>query len=436
MGALLAAAALAGAAGAAIFPIYVESSSLLYKFGADRRLLLAAHSLGLLGGYLLLIQLIAGARLKSLDRIFGLNNLFRFHRCNGLAIACLVTVHPVLIFISDDRVFIPLQLRYWPEFVGLLMLLSIVVTAVLSQWRKRFKLPFHRWWPVHRNAAIFILAAYWVHLHFVNETFRQGFAAVVFWTGAGLCALILLWARARPLLNGRHPFSVVKVKAAGKDALRLVVEPTKRNLPAYAPGQFGFIRPCSGRVAREEHPFTIASTPTRTDAFEFFVRTTGDWTATLDRLQPGDVLAVDGPFGLFSHVTLPAGSEIVMVAGGIGITPMLSMLRFMADRNDQRKVTLIWSNRTRAHILGRDEFRKLSERLTNFKIFHILTRENTASGQKRRLDRSQLAELLSDCSRRSAVFVCGPRQMMKTVSRALASLGFQRRRIFSERFGL
>jgi ferredoxin-NADP reductase len=180
----------------------------------------------------------------------------------------------------------------------------------------------------------------------------------------------------------------------------------------------------------------LTSTPTRTSCLQFIVRTTGDWTPKLKNLQPGDRVLLNGPFGLFSHLQLPAKNEIIMIAGGIGITPMLSMLRYMADCNDQRKITLIWSNQTRKHIIFPDEFQSLEAQLKGLRIFHVLTRDPEFWGKAGRLDQHKLKMLLSDCSQASAIFVCGPHQMMKEVRRCLVSLNFSKHLIFMERFSL
>jgi predicted ferric reductase len=204
----------------------------------------------------------------------------------------------------------------------------------------------------------------------------------------------------------------------------------------YAPGQFSFFTVFSSHIPREEHPFSFTSTPTRASRLEIVVRTTGDWTRRLNDIQPGDSIVLNGPFGTFSHLQLPQKQEVIMIAGGIGITPMLSMLRYMADGNDLRKITLIWSNQTRNHIIFPDEFKILDTQLEGLRIFHVLTRDPESRGEHGRLDRPKLKRLLSDCSRSSAVFVCGPQEMMKEVRFCLVSLNFPGRMIFEERFSL
>ena len=423
-------------AGAISIPFYFESSSILYKFGFDRQLLLAGQVMGLVAGCLLLLQVILGARLKCLDRVFGLNRLFKYHRFSGFIIAALVIIHPIAIFISDDRLTIPLQWRYWPEFVGLFLMLLIGLMVITSHWRIDLRLAFHRWWPIHRAAAILAVIAFGFHVLSVNDTFEQKLPRMLAIGALVLCGLIFLYIRTRRLRNKRKFLRVAAVEPAGADALCLKIVSDVHHVPAYLPGQFSFITLASTHVSSEEHPFTIASSPTKSAGLEFIVRTTGDWTGQLKNLQPQDRVFIDGPFGLFSHLLLSEQKEIIMVAGGIGVTPMLSMLRYMADQNDQRKITLIWSNQTPDYIILPHEFENLAALLKGLRIVHVLTRAPEYNGEQGHLDRPQLKRLLSNCSRSSAVFVCGPAQMMEDVHSRLVSLGFQRQMIFMERFSL
>jgi predicted ferric reductase len=423
-------------AGAISIPFYFESSSILYKFGFDRHLLRSGQVLAMVAGCLLLLQIILSTRLKCLDRIFGLNRLFKFHRITGIMIACLVIIHPILVFLPEDRIFIPLQLRYWPEFVGLFLLLLIIAMVISSHWRERLRLPFHRWWPIHRGAAIVVVTAFWVHVLSVSATFEQKLPKMFAFCAMGLCGLLIFWIRTRTLRNRRGSFLVSAIEPVGEDAVCLKIISTTNHMPAYWPGQFSFITIFSPHISKEEHPFTIASAPSRHASLEFIVRTTGDWTGQLKNIQPGDRVSLNGPFGLFSHLPLSKKNEIIMIAGGIGITPMLSMLRFMAQRGDQRKITLIWSNQTRKHIILQPEFRDLEVQLEGLRIFHVLTRDLDDRGENGRLDLVKLKRLIADCDNPAAIFVCGPDQMMKAVKNFMVSLGFSKRMIFMERFRL
>ena len=123
-----------------------------------------------------------------------------------------------------------------------------------------------------------------------------------------------------------------------------------------------------------------------------------------------------------------------MIAGGVGVTPMLSMLRYMVDADQMRKATLIWSNRTEADILCREEIEAVEAKLPNFAVHHVLSEQADFQGRTGRLNQDMLRELLSNSSHAAAIFVCGPPPMMDSVCRDLKEIGYSPRTIFTERF--
>ena len=131
-----------------------------------------------------------------------------------------------------------------------------------------------------------------------------------------------------------------------------------------------------------------------------------------------------------------ADGPLVMIAGGIGITPMLSMLRYTADTADRRRVLLIWSNRTPADAIMPATFARLRQRLPGLQIVHVATRAPLDGAAPGRLDQAALARLLAGWSRESHVFVCGPPRMIRAMVRAGRALGFAPARVYREAFQL
>ncbi|MCF8039161.1 MAG: hypothetical protein K9K79_07580, partial [Desulfohalobiaceae bacterium] len=213
-------------------------------------------------------------------------------------------------------------------------------------------------------------------------------------------------------------------------AVKLKAKPGKDL--AYAPGQFGFVRFRSRGISREEHPFTLASNPALSGYLEFVIRASGDWTRRIPELARGESTFLDGPYGLFSYLCYPDAAEFVFIAGGVGVTPFLSMLRHMETSAEQRPVTLIWSNRTRSEMICGREIEQLEKTLPALRVEKVFTREPGG----RKLDRRLLKQLLEPCSRKARCFVCGPPGMMKDMQNILVRLGFPRRHIHRERFAL
>lgn len=409
---------------------------MFYKFGWDKILLRWGKIFGLVGFCLVVFQVLSASRLRFSDRIFGLDRVFAFHRMTGIGLAIAALAHPVMVMASEDMIFIPLQVRYWPEFTGAFLLAGLVSTAILSTLHKAMNIPFHLWYGVHRWAGAVLTAALFIHVLFVSESFEGGFPRAMALGALGVCGLLLVYQKMRPLVLRKSLFEVASVEPAGLEATRLELTPVSGRTFHYQPGQFGFFRFVSSRVSGEEHPFTLASTPTRPEALELVVGQNGDWTRGISRMEPGARCRIDGPYGLFSHLRCPENVELVMIAGGIGITPMLSMIRYMADTRDLRKVTLIWSHRTREHAFSREELEHLELQWKNLRVVHWFTRDSGPGGQGRRLDGPGLRGLLSEASPSSFVFLCGPPDMIRSLRKHLPGLGFSAHRIFTERFSI
>ena len=104
-------------AGALTIPFAFESPSMWYKFGIEKTSCVLARA-GLTAGLLILLQLPLAGRLKILDRIFSLPGLIRQHRIHAWAIAMLALIHPLCVLLPEGTLLVPLEMRYWPEWVG------------------------------------------------------------------------------------------------------------------------------------------------------------------------------------------------------------------------------------------------------------------------------------------------------------------------------
>lgn len=422
--------------GAFLIPFKFESPSLFYKFGADKLLLRTGKVIGLAAAVLILIQLPLAGRIKNLDRIFSLPALYRVHRFNAYLVALLVILHPICVFVPDDMIMIPFEARYWPEWAGAALLVFILCQVVVSRWRRVISLPYHWWLRGHRMIGIIVVAVLVVHVLYVSETFEQsGIPRIAVGIAAGCWGLIWLWIRGQPLFSKKRAYSVKRISEVGASAFSVDLVPNAFPSLPYAPGQFVFIAFESPGLAGEVHPFTLSSTPTRPQSLQITVRADGDWTRHVGVLQEGHRASIHGPFGHFTHIGEPKDRKIVMIAGGIGITPMLSMLRYMQDMDDQRPVTLIWSNRSEAFLFHRLELDQIQKQLPCFKWFPVFSREQGSFGRFGRLDRGVLGPILADAGNDATAFICGPPVMIRDVSATLRQMGFASTSIKTELFG-
>ncbi len=422
-------------ASALSIPFLFESPSMWYKIGIDKSLLRTGKMVGIFAGLLVLLQVPLAGRIKLLDRLFSLPGLIRQHRYNAWIIVLMALLHPVCVSIPEDRLFIPLEIRYWPEWVGVVLLVLVLLQFFTSQWRNRLKITFHTWMRVHRTAGLLIVIFLIIHMLYVSETFEaEGLPRTAALTAVGLFLLVFLWIRTGWFWRSRS-YTVARVEPVGVDCTCVELTPSDPTVFGYAPGQFAFVSFRSKQVGREPHPFTLSSTPSRPGTLQFTICARGDWTRTVAHLSKGDRARIQGPFGRFGHLFTIPGREMILIAGGIGITPMLSMLRFLADRRDPRPVTLIWSSRSPERVVHADAMDAVQERLAGLRRFLIFTRNTKTGNRVKRLDRETLKRLVGHQSHDSAVFICGPRKMMMQVKADLKALGFPAHSIFTEVFG-
>jgi len=393
--------------------------------------------LGLLAGMLVFLQFALAARLKALDRVFGLNHLLLAHRFLGILTAIFASLHPLFVFAPKAKEIGAFRMTVIPELLGAAVLVGLWAGVSAAVWREFLHLPYHVWYRFHRLGMFSMTVLVTIHMLIVTDDFQGDWPMFALAAALGLYGALFVWVQViKPRFLKRRMYTVTGVAPVGRDTVAVELSPRGDGIVSYAPGQFAFVTFHSNALPRERHPWTISSTPTRPENLIFTIKRSGDFTASIGNVKPGDRAMVDGPYGLFSypaHIRAPK-DELVMVAGGVGVTPMLSMLRYMADRGETRKVTLVWSNRTEADILCRDEFQTLKAKLPEFSVHHVLTRQRDFKGRTGRLDASILQELLAGCQRDAAVFVCGPPPMMNAVCTALKQIGFTARHIHTEKF--
>jgi predicted ferric reductase len=205
----------------------------------------------------------------------------------------------------------------------------------------------------------------------------------------------------------------------------------------FAPGQFQFLRLYGAEVPAQEHPFSIASSPTRSGWISLTIKESGDFTAGIGRVRPGDRATVHGPFGRFSHTLHPDEGGLVFVAAGVGITPFMSMLRYMRDRREPRSVLLVYASRSPADVIFGDELKAIEAGdFPRLKVIHVFSSAPASSvGESGRLDADRLARLSGNVGSK-AFYLCCPPQMTASLIRGLRRMGVSPRRIHTDYFSL
>jgi len=388
---------------------------------------------GLAGFSILVLEVALSGRIKALDRAFGLDRVMLFHRRMGIAAAILLATHPLLLSIGmQDFSLLGLETG-WQVMLGKGALVGLFLAASGGILMGRG--------PIDHIVARFFhskLAGGVVVLAFVHglvtgsdmETLGVKSACwILFALFVGLVSFRQLMAR----YGSKVRFVVDSVKEETEKTWTLVLSPTADGIPDYAAGQFCFWRILSNRRKPEEHPFTIASSPTQKEAVTVTIKASGNFTQHIHEVQKGDQVLCEGPFGRFG-ANLDEAKSFLFLAAGVGITPIMSMLRFLRDTQDSRQIVLIDQNRTERNIVFREELDRMP---ATVKVVHVLSRPGTNwTGAKGYVTTDLLREHASDILQTADIYVCGPPQMMKSVVKILRALGIGKSRIHTERFTL
>jgi predicted ferric reductase len=387
----------------------------------------------------ILLQGITSARFRRLDEAFGYDQLIKFHRYSAVAALFLAFLHPILFMSAGLRLPESDDLLIWPIAVGGFALLGLWVVLISSQCRGFLLLRWEVWRGLHIFAIPVALAAL-THLFAISPDLRSGWPLPVWIILLFLWFSAVCWARLiRPrVMAEQHHYHIQTIRPVAEDITEITLcREDGQPVFDYLPGQFLFIRFTSGTVPAEEHPFTISSSPKDRSTLQLAVKHCGDFTHQLNRLQPGDPAIVSGPHGGFSPWRLGEVDHLILIAGGIGITPMLSILRTLAQQENSLRVKLLWSNRTYDDVPYRDELDHLREHCPQLSITHIITRgEESPLYRNGRLDESMLRELCPDWAAGTHVMLCGPEAMTRDLIKAFKTRGYPARALHSELFAL
>jgi ferredoxin-NADP reductase len=207
----------------------------------------------------------------------------------------------------------------------------------------------------------------------------------------------------------------------------------------HRPGQHVDVRLTAEDGYQAERSYSIASAPEH-DRMVLTVERLPDGEVSpflCDELQIGDRLELRGPIGGYFAWDVAVGGPLLLIAGGSGIVPLMAMIRHRAANGSTALTRLLYSSRTWADVIYRDELAQLASRDPLLEVFHTLTRgvPDGWTGFARRIDREMLAQVAWLPAERPHVFICGPTALVESAANLLASQGHDPTRIKTERFG-
>ena len=409
---------------------------------------------GLVGMVMYSLNLIYSTRMKFLEKLFGgLNRVYIAHHVLGGLALVMLCFHPFFLavryltssvrqaallllphdlapvsalFDSKNQLHLDV-LQQWAVFFGIVAFWGMAVLLIFTFF---IKLPYHVWLFTHKFLGFaFFLAG--LHVLFIaSDTSRNGLLKYYILLIAFLGLVAFVYRTIMPkIFIKRYKYYVDNVSTVGGNVTKLDLRPVDTKM-LFTPGQFVFIRfMYSGKkvVTSEWHPFSISSGE-KDDLLEISVKSLGDYTSQLAKLQHGVVAEIEGAYGRFSYTNFKNKNQI-WVAGGIGITPFLSMAKSLPD--DGYKIDLYYSVKAQSELIQWEKLVEIARvKKGKFRLIPFV-----ADDKKEFLTTDFIVKYSKNLQGKE-IFICGPPPMMQSLRKQFRMGGVPNSKIHSEEFAM
>ena len=360
-----------------------------------------------------------------IEKQIGLDKMLRYHRILGVWTALFLLLHPVFFLVYRFMVFGGIRL-FWPVYVGTAGIIFLLLIVGTAYYYKKMNLGYEIWNRIHFGSYLlyfFLLSHVFFHADYGTPSW---YLWIVLSLAVGFlaCYRLLVFFR----IHAR-PWRVEKIVRENAEVTTLYFSGRKM---AFLPGQFMFVRIPGIHSPLDKNPFTISTDPLYPDP-GITAKNLGDFTSRLGTLQPGEPVYLDGPYGVFSYLRYQ-NENLVMIAGGIGITPFLSMLGYMQKTGDtKRRVTLFWGNKSEADLISLEKLQEMEKTFPDFRMVLVMSAQEDWQGEKGFI-REELIEKYVPDFLNALYMICGPVVMKNTLEQRLKAAGVPANRIVFESF--
>ncbi len=391
-------------------------------------------ALGFAGLSLMGIQFIPASRLPFLGEVFPPDVLYRFHHRLSITAFVLTLAHPLILFVQN-----PYTLRLlnvftapWRARAGVAAVVVLLALVVTSVRRLALGLDYETWRFLHDVFAVAIVGFALYHVlnvnYYTSVPIQRGLMSALGFTWVAMIVYVRI---IKPWTLLQRPYEVVDVIEERGNTWTLVLEPVGHEGITFSAGQVAWLTVGHSPFRIEEHPFSFASSAEHPEQLGFAIKELGDFTSTIGDTPLGTKVYVDAPYGTFDLRGEP-DTGLIFIAGGIGSAPIMSMLRTLADRGDQRPLQFFYGNPTWEEIIFREELESLEDKL-NLEVIHVLEKPpEDWEGESGYIDRDVLERILCEDFRGCLYFLCGPIPMLEAVEGALEELAVSREQMRHE----
>jgi len=380
----------------------------------------------LVGVSLFSLTFLLNTRLKLVENLFGgLDKTYKAHHICGATAFLFVLFHPI--FLSIQYILISANLAaqfFLPSLdkidvsAGIVALLLMTILLVITFF---VKLKYPNWKFSHKFLGLAFIFAI-LHVLLISSDISRSGALKTY-----IVLMLIIGITSfsyKTLFYGlkkKSVFVVEQVKKINQNIVEICLAP-KNHFGVFKPGQFIFASFKDKEIGEEYHPFTISSSPSE-EQLRLTIKESGDYTEKLKNLKPQTKTLIEGPYGGFYS---KKEGEQIWIAGGIGITPFLSMARSIKTNN---KIDLFYTVKEKKDAVFIEELQKISKQKNNFTVHAYY------SSLQGRMIAKNITEHTKNIENKE-IFLCGPAQMMLDLKKQLISLGANRNNIYFEEFGL
>ncbi|MFA6430369.1 MAG: ferric reductase-like transmembrane domain-containing protein [Candidatus Paceibacterota bacterium] len=380
---------------------------------------------GLLTELLIITQLFLISRFSFIEKEYGFDKLVGIHKKVGMFIGVFIISHPLLLTIGYAKInnvsfikqFINFQTNWEEVFSATIAAIIIILIAIISIKKIRNKIPYEVWYLSHLP-IYFAIAIAFEHQIQTGDMSQGG--AMFYWYLINLLTISILisYRFIKPLyLFLNHQFVVEKIIKENHNVYSIYL--TGRNMKKYKfqSGQYATLIFMQKNMWFH-HPFSFSDTKNGRN-LRFSIKSSGDFTSKIEKINVGTRVWMDGPLGTFT-LDKSVKKKFLFIAGGIGITPILSILKSIPNNKDS---ILMYSNKTQSDIIFHEEINR-----NVLKTYYFNTNE---TGE--RINIGKIKEICPDYKDRD-IYICGPVQMKDSIVKELRSNNLTAKQIHFEKF--
>ncbi len=399
---------------------------------------------GFVGFALMSMEFALISRIQPAAQPFGEDSLQLFHNLMGIVALGFVLAHPILLLLSGYPASCWLNpfsscanLATRTAFLSVLVLLLLIGSSL---WRKQLKIKYEVWNALHGLFSLFVIFAALFHM-FIMGRYTSTPVMKIVWLLYGVLVLgLILWFKiVKPIYYWNYKWEVVENRNELGDSHTLFMKPIDHKGFDFQPGQFTWIKTGRTPFGIGQHPISISS---KADiepggTVSVTIKNLGDWSGEeVPAIKAGDEVWLDGPYGVFS-MDREQAMGYVFVGGGVGITPLYSMIQTMEGRDDVRPVLLFYGANTPDDFIFREELRELVGRMPNLQVIPVMSDPpQDWQGETGYITAEIMEKYLPAQYRRFKYLICGPKPLMDAMEEALPALGVPPQSVLTERFDM